>query len=51
MTFVGAMLAFEIGPGFEVHLSADNLLDERYQSVFGYGAPGRSLSLGFRLAI
>ncbi|MBN2206623.1 MAG: TonB-dependent receptor, partial [Candidatus Aminicenantes bacterium] len=51
MTLLGAMLAFEAGPGFEIHISAENLLDERYQTVFGYGAPGRSFSAGFRLSL
>jgi vitamin B12 transporter len=50
MTLVGALLALELGPGLEVHVSAENLLDERAQTVFGYGAPGRSLSAGFNLS-
>jgi outer membrane cobalamin receptor len=49
-TLLGALVAFDIGPGLEVHLAAENLLNKAYQTVFGYGAQGRSLTLGFRLS-
>jgi vitamin B12 transporter len=49
-TLLGALVAFDVGPGFEVHLAAENLLNKAYQAVFGYGAPGRSLTAGFRLS-
>lgn len=51
LTLLGAQAAFEIGPGFELHVRAENLLDARYQTVFGYGAPGRSFTAGFRLSL
>jgi vitamin B12 transporter len=35
----------------EAFVGADNLLDERYQEVLGYWAPGRSLRLGLRLNV
>lgn len=51
VTLVGALVAFDISPGLEVHFNAENLLDAHYQTVFGYGAPGRSLSAGFLLSL
>ncbi len=49
-TLLGALVAFDLSPGFEVHLAVENLLDETYQTVFGYGAPGRSLTAGVRVS-
>lgn len=37
-------------PGFDLLLRAENLLDARYQEVFGFRAPGRTFLVGGRLA-
>ncbi len=36
-------------PGFKLQVRAENLLDEDYQEVFGFRAPGRAIFLGGRL--
>ncbi|MGW8265241.1 MAG: TonB-dependent receptor plug domain-containing protein [Longimicrobiales bacterium] len=38
-------------PGLSVQLRIENLLDERYQEVFGFQAPGRAFLLGGRLLL
>lgn len=35
-------------PGFSLQIRAENLLDEEYQEVFGFRAPGRALVFGGR---
>ncbi len=44
-------LAASLGSGVEFFIRLANLLDERYESVWGYGAPGRALRTGLRLAL
>jgi vitamin B12 transporter len=44
-------LTAPLGPDLELVLRADNLLDARYETVWGYGSPGRSARLGFRLVL
>lgn len=46
-----ASLAASLGPGLEFFVRVDNVLDERYEPVWGYGAPGRALRTGFRLSL
>lgn len=48
---LGLALAAPVGPGFDLFLRLDNLLDARYEPVWGYGAPGFTLSAGLRLAL
>jgi outer membrane cobalamin receptor len=38
-------------PGFSLQVRAENLLDEDYEEVFGFRAPGRAILLGGRLQI
>ena len=38
-------------PGFTLTLRGENLLDESYQEVFGFGAPGRGLYVGGRMTL
>jgi vitamin B12 transporter len=40
-----------IRPGLDVFLRFDNLLGVRYETVWGYGTPGRTFRFGFRLAL
>lgn len=37
-------------PGLDLQVSGENLLDESYQQVFGFDAPGRAILLGGRLS-
>ena len=43
--------AAEGRPGFTLTLRGENLLDESYQEVFGFGAPGRGLYVGGRMTL
>jgi vitamin B12 transporter len=40
-----------LGSGIELFARVDNLLDVDYQTVWGYGSPGRTLRTGFRLSL
>ena len=48
---LGAALTAPIGPQLELFLRLDNILDARYETVWGYGAPGITAHTGFRLAL
>jgi vitamin B12 transporter len=47
---LGLALSTPVGRNFDVFVRFDNILDVRYEPVWGYGAPGFSLSAGIRLA-
>ncbi len=47
-TLVNLSGAFRLADGFEVTARVENLLDEDYQTVLGYGTPGISGYLGFK---
>jgi len=48
---LGAALSTPLGPRFELFISVDNILDARYETVWGYGSPGITARTGFRLTI
>jgi vitamin B12 transporter len=48
---VDADLAFDAGPKIQVYLRGDNLLDARYETVYGYGTARRSVYAGVRVKI
>lgn len=48
---LGAVLSTDLGRGVEVFARLDNILDARYQTVWGYGSPGLTLRTGFRLIL
>jgi len=48
---LGAVLSTAVDSRFELFLRLDNILDARYEQVWGYGAPGRSVRAGLRLAL
>jgi len=48
---LGAALSTPLGPRFELFVSVDNILDARYETVWGYGSPGITARTGFRLTI
>jgi vitamin B12 transporter len=41
--------SFAVSERFEIYLRAENLFDEDYVNVVGYGTPGRSIHAGFRI--
>jgi len=45
-----AGVAIRVARALDVLVRADNLLDRRYEAVFGYPAPRRSFTVGVRLA-
>ncbi len=45
-----ARVAFAVRPGVELFARGSNLLNDRYQDVFGYRTEGRGLFAGVRLA-
>lgn len=46
-----AVLSTPVGPRLEVFVRADNILNARYETVWGYGAPGFTLSTGIRCVL
>ena len=41
--------SYELQPGLELTARVENLADRRYQQVLGYGEPGRTVYVGFRI--
>jgi vitamin B12 transporter len=48
---LGAALTAPVGPHLELFFRIENILDARYETVWGYGAPGIAARTGFRLAL
>lgn len=48
---VNAKVAYEFSPGLKAYVRAENLLDEKYQTVSGYGTPGLSVYGGIQFAL
>jgi vitamin B12 transporter len=48
---LGANLAFNPTPGLQIFARLENILNARYETVFGYGTPGFSAQGGLRLSI
>jgi vitamin B12 transporter len=48
---VNAKVAYEFSPGWRAYVRAENLLDEKYQTVAGYGTPGLSVYGGLQFAL
>jgi vitamin B12 transporter len=46
-----ARVAFRLGGGVEAFARVENALDENYQDLVGYAAPGRSVHAGLRLSL
>ncbi len=45
-----ATIGLDINPNTNVYLRGSNLLDEKYEQVYGYRTPGRSIYAGLRLS-
>jgi len=48
---LGAVLSTDLGRDVEVFARIDNILNARYQTVWGYGSPGLTLRTGFRVIL
>ena len=48
-TLANAAISFRVSPGWQAFLRFDNLLNARYEPVFGYGAPGFCVYFGLRI--
>lgn len=46
-----ATASFDVNANTSIYLRGSNLLDEEYEQVFGYRAPGRSVYAGIRLGL
>jgi vitamin B12 transporter len=46
-----AVFSTAVNSQLELFLRLDNILGARYEQVWGYGAPGRSVRTGLRLAL
>lgn len=48
-TLLGTDLSLPVGGGLQLLARLDNILDARYETVWGYGSPGFTAAVGFRL--
>jgi len=48
-TLLNASLSFDLNSSFQVFAKLENILDEKYEMVYGYGTPGFSVYGGFKL--
>lgn len=46
-----AVATAALGPRLELFFRVDNILDARYETVWGYGSPGLTARTGFRLTL
>ena len=45
---LNASFSYDLGQSRELYLRAENLTDAKYETVKGYGTPGRSVYVGLR---
>ncbi len=50
-TLINAVSSYDIFQNVQVSVRLDNLLDEKYELIKGYGAPGFSAYFGFKLIL
>ena len=50
-TLLNTVVSYEFLQNVQVFCRMDNLLNERYEMIKGYGAPGRAASLGLNLSL
>jgi vitamin B12 transporter len=50
-TLLGGAVSTSINPTLDLFLRLDNILNARYEMVWGYGTPGFTINIGFRLAL
>jgi vitamin B12 transporter len=50
-TLINASLSWDILPSIQIYLRMDNLLNQRYELIKGYGTPGFSMYGGFKIQL
>jgi vitamin B12 transporter len=50
-TLLGGAVSTSINPALDLYVRLDNILNARYEMVWGYGTPGFTINIGFRLAL
>ena len=50
-TLLNAAGSYDILPNVQLFLSLDNVLDQQYEWIKGYGTPGRSVYAGFKIQL
>jgi iron complex outermembrane receptor protein len=50
-THVGVRVSARLFPQLSINLSADNLLDEKYQTILGYPMPGSIFTIGMQAGL
>jgi vitamin B12 transporter len=48
---LGGAVSASLRPGLDLYVRLDNVFDTRYETVWGYGTPGFTLTAGVRLAL
>ncbi|MGA2531875.1 MAG: TonB-dependent receptor [Candidatus Aminicenantales bacterium] len=48
---LGVVLSTPVSPTLDLYVRLDNMLNTRYEMVWGYGTPGFTFNAGFRLAL
>jgi len=44
---LSSTITYPITESTQFYLKGDNLMDSQYQTIFGYGTPGRSIYIGY----
>jgi vitamin B12 transporter len=47
---LNAVISYQLRPGLEAFCRLDNILNEKYEMIYGYGTPGLSLQGGVKLS-
>jgi vitamin B12 transporter len=50
-TLLDAVLSWDILPNMQLYLRMENILDQQYEWIKGYGTPGRSACGGFKIQL
>ncbi len=50
-TLLNAAISWDILPNIQFYLRMENILDQRYELIKGYGTPGRSAYAGFKIQL
>lgn len=50
-TLLNSVISYDISQPIQVYLRMDNILNEKYEVIKGYGAPGRSAYLGLNISL
>jgi len=44
---LSSTITYPITESTQFYFKGDNLMDSQYQTIFGYGTPGRSIYIGY----